>query len=230
MKLKRSIADINALTKQSTMVKVLKDLQRIWGYKSAVIAGGVIRDMFLNKTPTDIDIFLWDPQAPNNLERSNEKQRHITESHIHDISRTYLESELTPIAIFPQMTDSKHYRISPYVSQVWEVVQDQPTERESQFYQFVFLNINPVEYVTKYFDIGICKTYCDGKRIHFTSDFLNDVNNQTLTICGQDMTQRYFDRVVDDHLQRLREKFPTFTPKVSPHNIKFVDEDSKWFV
>ena len=35
-------------------------------------------------------------------------------------------------------------------------------------YQIIFTKINPIQHVEEYFDIGICKAYCDGKKIRYT--------------------------------------------------------------
>ncbi|MDE1830562.1 MAG: hypothetical protein KGI25_09585, partial [Thaumarchaeota archaeon] len=46
----------------SEPVRILRKLQQ-FGYKSAIIAGGAIRDNFTGKEINDYDIFLWDPRS-----------------------------------------------------------------------------------------------------------------------------------------------------------------------
>lgn len=49
-------------------------------------------------------------------------------------------------------------------------------------YNLIFTECPPVEYVTKYFDFGICKTWYDGTYVHMHGDYTNDVNNKTITM------------------------------------------------
>lgn len=48
----------------SEPVRILRRLQQ-FGYKSAIIAGGAIRDDYTGKEINDFDIFLWDPRLSN---------------------------------------------------------------------------------------------------------------------------------------------------------------------
>jgi len=49
-------------------------------------------------------------------------------------------------------------------------------------FDLLFTECPPAEYVTKYFDFGICKTWYDGSYVHMHGDYTNDVNNKTITM------------------------------------------------
>lgn len=46
----------------------------------------------------------------------------------------------------------------------------------------IFTECDPVEYVTKYFDFGICKAWYDGEFVNMSGEYTTDVNNKTITM------------------------------------------------
>lgn len=80
----------------------------------------------------------------------------------------------------------------------------------------IFTECPPVEYVTKYFDFGICKTWYDGQYVHMHGDYTNDVNNKTITMVLPDehVIACYGSvasglNAMADHAHRLQSKYPS---------------------
>lgn len=46
----------------------------------------------------------------------------------------------------------------------------------------IIVEVDPKEYVTQYFDFGICKAWYDGSYVHMHGDYTTDVNNKTITM------------------------------------------------
>lgn len=83
-------------------------------------------------------------------------------------------------------------------------------------YNLIFTECSPVEYVTKYFDFGICKTWYDGTYVHMHGDYTNDVNNKTITMVLPDehIIACYGSvaagiSAMESHAHRLQVKYPT---------------------
>ena len=80
----------------------------------------------------------------------------------------------------------------------------------------IFVECSPVEYVTKYFDFGICKTWYDGSYVHMHGDYTNDINNKAITmvlppehvIACYGSLQAGFD-AMSEHAHRLQYKYPS---------------------
>jgi len=200
---------------------MLKRLQSV-GYKSAIIAGGAVRDAYFDEAPRDIDIFVWQSYSSDELihpDFKNLNEENIaklfemdTKAPTHaigdpfDLSNLFLEATDLDEDQVEQMgmiyEESRHEHIRA-VYNVWKA----SFETE---YQLILLNKPPVEYVTRYFDIGLCMAYCDGVRMRFTNEFLRDANNKTLTICGE-LSEREYHMTLQKHVEKLKHRFPGFT-------------------
>lgn len=202
-------------------VRVVQRLRKN-GYHSAILAGGAVRDSFLGREVSDYDIYVWDPRAEGNPEPTAKNVKSITDSHIAGIFDLKTQASFMGLDRCNRLAQNDHkYCFAKHLSEVWSV------HKGGDEYQICFVTRNPVEYINTNFDIGICKAYCDGKRIHYTTDFLNDVRNQTLTLCSREFTQEHFDYVLDDHLDRMKRKFPNHKVVVANHNWKFVNSDNE---
>lgn len=210
---------ISTITPHHDMVRTLRHLKR-QGFVNALIAGGAIRDMYFQQPIKDIDIFLWDPDVKGNAEGNLTINHRIDEKGIIklmdlDVSQSWYRRDF---ATRSGLGEDEEYAVTKHVTQVWSVVKNELP------YQLIFLNIRPLEFVEKHFDIALCKAYCDGHMIRYTKDFSNDANHQTLTICSHGLTQRHFDYICEAYLPRIKEKYPNFVAKVAPHNEKFLDD------
>lgn len=223
-------------TPQSDPVKILRRLQQ-FGYKSAIIAGGAIRDDYTGESISDYDIFLWDPRQSNEFDRLinpvTYKPRLDVESACFEQEQTSWFTSLLNADIVEQIFMQGGYAGGPtngdgdaldtpgigsYLTSIWEA------EVEYDTYQLIYTPIKPVDHVNKHFDIGLCKAYCDGDKIRYTQDFLRDVRDKTFTICGQGMTPESFEYCMEYHIDKLEWKYPSFTTKVAPHNQKLYDD------
>lgn len=209
---------ISTITPHHDMVRSLRLIQRR-GYISALIAGGAIRDMYFQHPIKDIDIFLWDPDTKGNNEchpadAGSINEKYITKLMDLDVVQSWYRRDF---AMRSGLGEDEEYMVTKHVTQVWSVVKNELP------YQLIFLNIKPLEFVEKHFDLALCKAYCDGYKIRYTKDFSIDAQRQTLTICSHGLTQRHFDYILETYLPRIKEKYPNFVAKVADHNVQFVD-------
>ena len=63
------------------------------------------------------------------------------------------------------------------------------------------------------FDFGICMAALRGKQVIYDERFLEDLKNKTITFYDTSRDKEDMDRVLNDHLPRLKEKFPRFKVK-----------------
>ena len=81
-----------------------------------------------------------------------------------------------------------------------------------------------MEYVTRYFDVGLCKAYCDGVKLHFSADFMHDTQFKKLTIVTEDIQQDEFNRMMDGHVEKLKQKYPTHALVIPPKYAHLYEE------
>lgn len=228
---------------QSDPLKILRRLQA-FGYESAIIAGGAIRDDFTKKEITDYDIFLWDPRHSKEFINDDLnmpipaahakylKPKMNINSSCFEMDRTTEFVDLLQTLDIEQIFDSVDYGplqkvstsatddplimpgVGAHLTSIWEAEFDFTT------YQLIYTQVNPVNHVNDYFDIGLCKAYCDGKKLRYTPDFMYDLKNRKLTIVGTNMNQDQFNYAVDHHVEKLWKKYPNFELQVAPHNLE----------
>lgn len=217
----------------SDSVKILRTLQQ-FGYKSAILAGGAIRDDFTGKPINDFDIFLWDPRHSREFDGLTDHQGReridITSTNF-DMERTSDFVDLLQTLDVDQLFSDCGYGpltgdgekldtpgIGAKLSGIWEAQHDFHT------YQLIYTILPPIEHLEKFFDIGLCKAYCDGEKIRYTPDFMHDVKNKTFTIVGQEMTPEQFKYAIEHHIKKLQWKYPSHQIKVAPHNQKLFED------
>jgi len=169
------------------------------GYESAIIAGGAIRDAHGHKPIKDIDIFIHTPSI------SRDSAMYVT---IGSLSRIL---ELKPSDAIIQNPAPDNYADDPehIIAELFDV------GKNDIDFQLIFLTIPPIEYVNDWFDIGLCKAYYDGTRVHYTSDYVTDATNKTLTIVGKHLNT---GPAIDERIKRLQLKYPEYVVKFAPHN------------
>lgn len=180
---------------------MLEQLQQI-GFKSAIIAGGAIRDAYFKRKPKDVDIYLWhtkssteDPQ----IKTLEDMATYLGTSALKDLSTQSAENSMAG-----RSTNLIH---SVYAA-----------ERNGRRYEFIFVKCPPKTYVREYFDVGICKCWYDGNRVHYTHDFMYDATNRTLSIVGRMNAQELYN-TLNNHLRRLQEKFPHHDVRIDPSKV-----------
>lgn len=189
--------------KNSDILKTLSMIQSA-GFFSAIIAGGVIRDMYHNIPHSDIDIYLWDPfHSPENSLEINDPT--LGYRYIWDMMN--LNRNDGPIH-----TVFKEYSSNSHVTGIYDV------HKDGEKYQLITVDMKPTSYVNEHFDIGLCKAYTNAEIVRYTPDFLTDATSETLTVVGKEMSQDQFDHTMYHHLPKLKEKYPNFEIKIADHN------------
>lgn len=202
----------------SIAVKILRRFHH-FGFMSAIIAGGAVRDDYTGKDINDFDFFVWDPRFSGEFKKDpdldvydffNEQEQNLQKILCTDTVDHVFEQT----GYGPDTTGA-----GAKLTSIWNASVDYD---DWYTYQVIYTLVNPVEHVTKYFDIGLCKAYCDGTKVRYTQDFMRDLNNRTFTVVGQNMTQEQFDYAVDYHVDKLEWKYP-FRVEVAPHNQKLYE-------
>ena len=182
-------------------IKTLHDL----GFEDAIIAGGVIRDIYANQWWKDIDIFIQDPNCRREVcldFRNNE----ILSKYLHLNSRDQITKS------WDQLYTNSKLNSNNQITYIADVLKNLIP------YQLIFIRTDPITYVRDHFDLGICKTYCDGSRIRMFPEFINDFQQKTFTICGKHMTKDTITHSLKDHIPRIQGKFPGFTTVLNKQN------------
>lgn len=206
------------------MIQTLQLIQNA-GHHTAIVAGGAIRDMYHDVLISDIDIFI---QHPGHMKSSVPVKKYLPKRpfdhpewtaywadvlRLRDINDPFdgddiewYYSSYEPPSAFDDEDDFTAEIIS-----VWNVY------RGLNAYQIVFTTIDPISYVNDHFDFGLCKAYCDGKRLHFTEDFMRDSRNKTITLVGKNMPEQRVKYAMLSHYPRIREKYPGHRLVVPDH-------------
>ncbi|MEM4258042.1 MAG: hypothetical protein QXL17_02680 [Candidatus Thermoplasmatota archaeon] len=206
-------------------IELLKNIHNA-GWKSAVIAGGIIRDTFCKKKYKDVDIFLFDPKISNetpyvsaNISETIKKMGIIP----HNEEFTLKQNDATTYNYTNTTRNTATNTVTNMITDVWTI------EKDFDIIQLITVKVPPIEYVTKFFDIGLCMCYFDGIKVRLTHEFLNDYNNKTLTICGQ-LSKYDFQKTVYRHLKTIKFKYPEFKICVAPHLEQYLSSKTINFI
>jgi len=188
------------LNKQNPYISILNEIKKT--IPTAIIAGGAIRDMYHNKPVKDIDIFVPDhsPTGVDVFSPDFWKQQFGLATSI------YSDDYVKPVSD----GDDGSCNEKEYINMVWEI------SSNGVLYNIVIANIDPTEYVTRFFDVGLCKAYCDGVKIRLTSDFMYDSKHKKLTLVSEDMSQDEFNYMMDNHIRKLKIKYHGYSLVVPP--------------
>lgn len=196
------------------------------GFESAIIAGGAIRDLYFDIMPTDIDIFVWDPHfSPEGTDHAA-WYANSGGTFWEDVLKLNRRSTVyTSDCVRQSFVDYGPQQIgSGKITAVWNVLKGYMP------YQIIFTVEKPTTHIMKFFDVGLCKAYCDGDVVRYTSEFMHDAKNEQFTVLGQDMSQREFNYAMDHHIPKLQAKFPKYKTVIADHNQKlYLDYKQKTF-
>lgn len=209
-------------------IKVLRQIQQ-FGFKSAILAGGAIRDAHFGKQIKDYDIFLWDPCI------SNECSQHFIENLYTDpfefekvLQRIFGSSHSNSFVetIFFESYEAfegiENFALDKdKISGVWNVNFEE--YGLCRGYQIIVTHDKPVNHISTNFDIGLCKAYCDGKRIHYTADFNRDKQNKTLTVIAKNMSKAEYQYTIKYHIPNIQKKYPGYNIKFAPYIKHYED-------
>ena len=206
----------------SEPVKKVNLLRRVLG-QPVIFAGGSLRDDYMGQYDmiSDYDIFL----QGNNVSHyvlAGDRLDPLIETIISkvfpnndDYCELFGSEYLTPTEQASR-SDSKQGANDQIIG-VWEI------DDTGVLYQLIFTKEDPVTHLNKYFDVGFCKAYCDGKKIRYTDDFLYDVKHKQLTIVGDDMSKDQVLYTIEHHCEKIQWKYGNFRIVVPPRYQKFVE-------
>lgn len=189
----------NSLSKSSVIIRNLNKL-RNQGW-NAIIAGSAIRDTYHDVKITTVDVFI---QANTKLVKDIDIDFKALDwmEYWYRIFDCNMDKNDDVVYLGSYETYSK---LDPHIYAVWHIF------TSGKKYQVILLNKDPQEYVKENFDFGICRAYCDGTKMHFTSDFLNDSLNKTITLYPENLTQAQIDYALGDHIKSISRKYPGWT-------------------
>lgn len=212
----------NRFKSSSIAVKILRRFHQA-GFHSAIIAGGAVRDDYTGQELNDIDFFVWDPRFSGEFQKDDDIDFYdfldLQESKLQRVLCTHSIDRVFEHANYGPQRNGAGAKLTT----IWNA---EPDYDEWITYQVIYTLVKPIDHVNKYFDLGLCKAYCDGTKVRYTKDFMHDLSNRKFTIVGQDMTQPQFDYAIDYHVDKLLWRYP-YTVEVAPHNQKLYDEYKK---
>ena len=142
-------------------------------FPEAVIAGGALRDLILDRPVGDIDIFVK-AQGP------------YTEAHLKALFGDSIEKVSKEWVI-------KYAEHLPELDSVWDIKM-----RDADYHPFQVIALNmdvtPQSAVER-FDFGICRVAHDGNRLYITPEFAQDADNHTFTALRVHNKQSTWDRI-----------------------------------
>lgn len=206
----------HTIRKTDEIIQTLQTLQNA-GFKSAIIAGGAIRDLRFDIIARDVDIFIQDPRfSTENVELTQHLDRHLDRhtgtAAIGDLLGVTSGGRLQRLGDDRVECASKDNYDNTNITTIYNVMKGYVP------YQLIFVKINPVKFVEDEFDFGLCKCYCDGKKLRYLPDFVKDAKNKTLTLVAKNMNMSAMYYALDEHLVRLQSKFPGYKLQIAPWN------------
>ncbi len=182
------------------MVAQLVKLRR-FGW-NAIIAGGAVRDTYHDRMISDVDIF------------AEENSNFLSKIDSNYASTKWTEYWKQLFNFNEEKNDSIKFFGDGYVFNildnkicaVWEI------RKGLKRYQIIVVNKDPRAYVSENFDYGICRAYCDGTKMHFTNEFLQDSLNKTITLYPENLTDKQIEYALDHHIKKIRAKYAGWTP------------------
>jgi hypothetical protein len=197
------------LQKLEESIQILRKIKET--LPDAILAGGAIRDVYHNKNVKDYDLFVSGNTTLDVYKDSFWEKQFSLGNELH------VDDSITNLSDLSDSEDAS-CEGTTHVDTVWEV------NKNGSLYNVIILNANPTEYINRFFDIGICKTYSDGRRIRFTSDFMHDSRNHLLTIVSESMSQPDFNRMMDRHVAAVKLKYPGYKLVVPPRFAEYYKE------
>lgn len=225
------------------------------GIEKPLIAGGAVRDLYMNKPAKDIDVFIHiddlfsvlstisretlvgptvvqvTPPVPiptsnqtgfsallnvlaatNNVGSVKPIDTHNVDAVCTDIKKLFKADHVQLLG----NSDGVHYEYSRgrVIKGVYKITySNDPTPVE-----LIVLDIPAMDYFNDYFDVGICKAYFNGSRLHYSPECINDLKNHTITIVGKmDAHQLY--TTLGKHVVKLLQYFPKYDVRIIPDRV-----------
>ena len=209
---------MSLILQHDEIIQTLRTIQAA-GFKSAVIGGGLVRDLYFGQWVRDVDIFVQHPNVSDERVGTIGDNMKVILWQAMKCRNDISGKNPAPDQIINRFEAYKPNKDgSNKITHVFDVMKNWIP------YQIVVTKIPPVDHINKYFDFGICRCYCDGVKMRYTSAFMDDMHNKTLTLMADDMTEKEVERSMMEHLPRLIWRFPNHSVKFTPEVKQIVDK------
>jgi hypothetical protein len=193
------------------------------------LQGGAIRDWSYDRPVKDIDVFFTCP-SDNEYEDlcanlvHNTDEQHIAEIQDRfyatkykpgpnalqtpkvDLSSVQNQNQLLATLQITECTNNTGYEhASDFIDDIGSMTLDNDERLDLVRLQ----GINPIEFVEKHFDIGLCKGWFDGNVVTRSADMTRDYRNKTITTIGK-LTDKQLQKMEHSHIPRIQQKYPDF--------------------
>jgi len=201
--------------------KFLSTVQTL--FPDAVIAGGALRDLIVEKQVKDVDIFVSDMDMNVNIIENGQLQKlaetlgivYLNEDEESDRDFVRVDNDFKQVKtdIFDRNVKaaikSSEYmdgddQRSIYESFINYIV---TVKYNSVLYQLIFIEAPTKQYVYNDFDFGICKIFFDGNKLTVTEEFWYDLENKQITFAGKFSTGQAIHTLFV-HRENMVKKFP----------------------
>lgn len=211
------MANANQISLIKEPIRTLRKIQTV--RPGAIIAGGYHRDLLNDVHFSDVDILVPRLQA--------------NEATVFDTCRTSDWENLFKLQI-------NNWRSMDMIQELDEDDAGDYGESASENirtafglikneinYNLIIVENDPIDFVMDDFDFNICKTYCDGKKVTFTKEFMADIEQKHLTFAARDVNLEQFARAMQVHLPKLKAKYPDYKVVVDPSHEKIHNQFKK---
>ena len=178
-------------------------------YPEAIIAGGALRDVIIDKPIKDVDLFIRDTGNSVDVNKIAElfgikvdkdgRGDHIKLTNDFKVmkDKAYKDSSKKYGII------GKKYALETHINQLFDV------QYNGVLYQLIFVEVEPVKMVYSDFDFGICKVWFDGEDLVVSEEFEYDLEHKQLTLSGS-FSEGQLLHTLYVHRPNLVKKFPNW--------------------
>jgi len=181
-------------------VSLLEICKEYFPDNNVILAGGAVRDYLNNKEHriSDWDIYLYPTKATDKMKflgdlRNNHGFEKLTKTYTNPKAITSPASAGTNILYY----EWGHYK--------------------DLLINFLFITMDPKQYVKDFFDIGLCECWLNPQTWDFghTDNYLRDVRDKTITCrIKPNMSEFAIGRSLSYHLLKVAAKYPEHTVKI----------------
>ncbi len=196
------------------------------GISNPLIAGGAVRDLYFKRPYRDIDVYVHtdelikaiDSISPLPIPTPGPKSVFEVAVMMAEIADPSRECKAIQKLLKADSVQIKGYQNNPYYDNNHICCVYQVNYQGLEPVELIVVDINPLVYFNDFFNIGICKAYFNGSKLHYGPDFMSDVTNKTLTIVGQ-MDERQLYTTLSKHVAKLLQYFPKYDVRIIPDRV-----------
>lgn len=177
-------------------------------FPDALLAGGAVRDLVLNRPIKDGDIFIGGTPNKSIIHRKAFDKTHWIQNPTR-FWRDLLEDE--DWRVYVQL-DTYNKSNDVHVDVVIKLYNPQLTSFDKSkidTFDIIFLLKPAKSYFMEDFDFNICKAAYDGSNYLYADGFLKDISNKTITLSGP-LDKNKIQYSMNVHLPRIKNKYPTY--------------------